>query len=114
MKCALAQQFTVLLVPLAVLPQVKPGATDATNAAKRIWGSASGEKRAPWQHLRETLTRSDISDDTKRQVITARGSPQPGEYHEHRDDGDVGGQQGNILRLDYRRRRPGGADGAQR
>jgi enterochelin esterase-like enzyme len=61
----------------------KPEVANATKAAKRAWESAPAEKKALWQQQREALKHIDLSEDMQRQVIIARGSPKPGEYHAH-------------------------------
>ena len=61
----------------------KPEVANATKAAKRAWESAPAEKKALWQQQREALKHIDLSEDTQRQIVIARGSPKPGEYHAH-------------------------------
>jgi enterochelin esterase-like enzyme len=61
----------------------KPEVANAAKAARRAWESAPAEKKALWQQQRDALTHIDLSEDTKRQVIIARGSPKPDEYHAH-------------------------------
>ena len=80
----------LLLAPLAALAQddkprdlKRPEVDIATKGAKRAWESAPAEKKALWQQQREALTHIDLSDDTQRQVVIARGSPEPGAYHAH-------------------------------
>ena len=73
----------LLLASLAAFTQAKPELANATKAAKRAWESAQEEKKALWQQQREALKHIDLSDDTRRQVIIARGSPEPGAYHAH-------------------------------
>ena len=63
--------------------QAKPEVANATKAAKRAWESAPAEKKALWQQQRDALIHIDLSDDTQRQIIIARGSPKPDEYHAH-------------------------------
>ncbi|MFN9917368.1 MAG: hypothetical protein ACK53L_32575 [Pirellulaceae bacterium] len=36
-----------------------------------------------WQQHRAALTHLDLSDDPERQIVIARGSPKPDEYHAH-------------------------------
>ena len=62
--------------------QAKPEVANATKAAKRAWESAPAEK-ALWQQQREALKHIDLSEDTKRQIIIARGGSGPGDYHAH-------------------------------
>ena len=73
----------LLLAPLAVFAQAKPEVANATKAAKRAWESAPAEKKALWQEQREALKHIDLSDDTQRQIIIARGGSGPEEYHAH-------------------------------
>jgi hypothetical protein len=73
----------MLLAPLAAFAQAKPEVANATKAAKRAWESAPDEKKALWQQQREALTHTDLADDTQRQIVIARGSSKPGEYHAH-------------------------------
>jgi hypothetical protein len=73
----------LLLAPLAAFAQAKPEVANATKAAKRAWEYAPAEKKALWQQQREALKHIDLSQDTARQIVIARGSPAPGEYHAH-------------------------------
>jgi len=70
----------LLLAPLAAFAQAKPEVANATKAARRAWESAPAEKKALWQQQREALKHLDLSEDTKRQIVIARGSPEPGAY----------------------------------
>jgi hypothetical protein len=79
----IALLLALLLAPLAALAQAKPEVANATKAAKRAWESAPAEKKALWQQQREVLKHIDLSEDTQRQIIIARGSPEPGDYHAH-------------------------------
>jgi hypothetical protein len=63
--------------------QAKPEVANATKAAKRAWESAPAETKALWQRQRDALINIDLSEDTQRQIIIARGSPKPDEYHAH-------------------------------
>jgi len=79
-----------LLAPLAALAQddeprnlKKPEVDIATKGAKRAWESAPAEKKALWLQHREALTHIDLSEDKQRQIILARGTTEPGEYHAH-------------------------------
>lgn len=83
MKLTPALLTALLLAPLAVFAQEKPEVANATKAAKRAWESAPAEKKALWEQQREVLKHIDLSEDTQRQVIIARGSPEPGAYHAH-------------------------------
>jgi enterochelin esterase-like enzyme len=62
--------------PTAALAQAKPEVANATKAAKRAWESAPAEKKALWQQQRDTLKNIDLSEDTTRQIIIARGTPE--------------------------------------
>jgi hypothetical protein len=61
----------------------KPEVEIATKGAKRAWESASAEKKALWLQHRKALTHIDLSEDRQRQIVIARGSPKPEEYHAH-------------------------------
>ncbi len=60
-----------------------PEAEVATKGGPRAAESAPSDKKALWLQHRESLTHIDLSDDTQRQIVIARGSPKPGEYHAH-------------------------------
>ena len=75
----------LLLVPLSAFAQnesapnlAKPEVALASKAAKRAWESAPAKTKARWQQQRDALTNIDLAADTKRQVVIARGSPEPG------------------------------------
>lgn len=55
----------------------------AAKAARRPWRDAPAEKQAAWQVERDAITSIDLSGDTARQVVIARGSPAPEAYHAH-------------------------------
>ncbi|MEI6248945.1 MAG: hypothetical protein WCP67_10405, partial [Verrucomicrobiota bacterium] len=81
---------TLLLAPMAAFAQneeprdlKKPEVEIATRGAKRAWESAPAEKKALWLQHREALTHIDLSEDRQRQIVIARGSPKPEEYHAH-------------------------------
>jgi hypothetical protein len=81
MKHNLTLITVLLLIPLVVFAQAKPEAANATKAAKRAWEFAPAEKQALWLQQREALTHIDLVDETQRQVVIARGTPN--EYHAH-------------------------------
>ena len=83
MKRSLTLLTALLLAHLAAFAQAKPEVANATRAAKRAWESAPAEVKARWQQQRDALNHIDFSQDTHRQVIIARGSPKPDEYHAH-------------------------------
>ena len=83
MKPILALLTTLLLAPLAAFGQAKPEAANATKSAKRAWESAPADKKAFWLQQRDALIHINLSDDTNRQIVIARGSPEPDEYHAH-------------------------------
>jgi hypothetical protein len=83
MKNTLIPLAALLLASPALLAQEKPEVVNATKAAKRAWESAPVEKKAFWQQQREALKHIDFADDIKRQIVIARGSPKPDEYHAH-------------------------------
>ena len=61
----------------------KPEVAIATKAAKRAWEFAPPEKKALWQQQRDALINLDLSEDTQRQIIIARGTSEPDGYHAH-------------------------------
>lgn len=73
--------FALILFPLAVYAQAKPGVASVIQAAKRAWESAPAEKKMLWQQQREALQHIDLSEDTSRQIVIARGTPE--DYHAH-------------------------------
>ena len=73
----------LLLAPLAAFAQAKPEVAKASMAAKRAWESAPAEKKALWLQHREALKHVDLSDDTQRQVVIARGTREASAYHAH-------------------------------
>jgi hypothetical protein len=75
--------FALLLAPLAAFVQAKHEVANATKAVKRAWESAPAEKKTLWQQQREAFKHIDLSEETQRQIVIARGSPEPGEYHAH-------------------------------
>lgn len=83
MKPTLTLLTALLLAPLAGFAQAKPEVDNATKAARRAWESAPSEEKALWQQHREALKHIDLSEDTKRQTVIARGTPEPGGYHAH-------------------------------
>lgn len=72
-----------LFEPMFLFAQEKPEVKNAAKAAKRAWESAPPEQKALWQQHREALVCIDLSEDIQRQVVIARGSPEPGGYHAH-------------------------------
>jgi hypothetical protein len=73
----------LIFTPFTAFSQAKPEVANANQAAKRAWESAPDEQKALWQRQREALTHIDLADDTKRQIVIARGSPSADEYHAH-------------------------------
>jgi hypothetical protein len=79
----------LLFVTLSVSAQeentnlARPEVALADKASRRAWESAPAEKKALWQQQRDALQYVDLADDTNRQVVIARGSPAPGDYHAH-------------------------------
>jgi hypothetical protein len=71
----------LLLAPIAAFAQAKPEVANATKAAQIAWKSAPAKKQALWLQQREVLTHIDLVDDTRRQIVIARGTP--AEYHAH-------------------------------
>ncbi len=80
---ALTILAALLLAPPAAFTQAKPEVANATKAAKRAWESAPAEKKTLWQQQREALKHIDLSEDTPRQIVIARGSQKTGDYHAH-------------------------------
>ena len=83
MKPTLTLLTALLFTPLAAFAQAKLEVANATKAAKRASESAPAEKKALWLQHRAVLKHIDLSEDTQRQVIIARGSTEPSEYHAH-------------------------------
>jgi hypothetical protein len=83
MKSAITLLAPLLFAPLAAFTQAKPEVANATKAAKRAWESAPAEKKALWQQQRDALKHIDLAEETQRQIVIARGSPKPDEYHAH-------------------------------
>ncbi len=81
--------FCVLVTTLAASGQeentklAKPEVALADKASKRAWEFAPAETKARWQQHRDALIYIDLSEDTQRQIVIARGSPNPDEYHAH-------------------------------
>lgn len=80
MKRTLLLLTTLLLAPIAVFAQAKP---EVAKAAKHAWESAPAEKKSLWQQHREALKHVDLSVDSQRQTIIARGTSKPDAYHAH-------------------------------
>jgi hypothetical protein len=90
MKSAFRFLAILPLAPVAASAQTsevrdpaKPEVALATKAARRAWEFTPPEKKALWQRQRDALINIDLAADTKRQVVIARGSPEPGAYHAH-------------------------------
>ena len=83
MKPTLNLLTALLLAPLAVVAQEKPKIAEATKVAKRPWELAPAERQKQWQDQRDALISIDLSEDTKRHIFIARGTPNPEEYHAH-------------------------------
>jgi hypothetical protein len=83
MKTTLTFLTALLQAPLATFAQAKPEVANVAKAARRAWESAPAEKKALWQQHREAMKHIDLADDTQRQIVIARGSSKPGEYHAH-------------------------------
>ena len=69
--------------PPTAFPQAKPEVANAAKAAKRAWEDALPEKKSLWLQHREALKHIDLSNDTQRQIVVARGSLEPEAYHAH-------------------------------
>jgi hypothetical protein len=61
----------------------KPEVALADKASKRAWENAPEEKKKSWEEQRDALGYLDLSGDTGRQIVIARGSPDPEAYHAH-------------------------------
>jgi len=83
MRSTLTLLTALLLAPLVGNAQDKPALKPDTKAPARVWESAPAEKQKHWQQQRDALKNIDLSDDTKRQIVIARGTPKPEEYHAH-------------------------------
>ena len=73
----------LLLAPLATQAQADAQIANAIKGPARAWESAPAEKKAAWAAQRDALRTIDLSDDVKRQVVVAQGSPAPDAYHAH-------------------------------
>ena len=67
---------------------VQTSAGDATVGAasrgpRRAWEFAAPETKADWLRQRDALVCIDLATDTQRQVVIARGTPDPDAYHAH-------------------------------
>jgi hypothetical protein len=82
MKPALTLLAVLLLAPLAKI-HAADAVGNAAKAAARGWQNAPAEKKTLWQRHKDALKILDISTETNRHVIIARGSPEPGAYHAH-------------------------------
>jgi hypothetical protein len=62
-----------------------PPATSTVQPATRVrpWQNAPADTQAAWTRHRDALQAIDLSGDTARQVIIARGGPGPEDYHAH-------------------------------
>ena len=54
----------------------KPEVEIAAKGAKRAWESAPAEKKTLWLQHHEALNHIDVFEDTQRQIIVARGTPE--------------------------------------
>jgi hypothetical protein len=70
----------LLLVTLTTGADANPPVAPA-RPARPAWQNASPEKQALWQRHKDALTILDISEETKRQVVLAQGTPEA--YHAH-------------------------------
>lgn len=82
MRLAAAFLSALLLATPTVLPAAD-GVGDAATVAARGWQNAPAEKRALWQRHKDAMEILDISTETNRQLVIARGGPGPEEYHAH-------------------------------
>lgn len=83
MKPALPLLAALLLAPWAAFAQADAQIGNAIKGPARAWESAPAEKKAAWAAQRDALRTIDLSDDVKRQVVVAQGSPAPDAYHAH-------------------------------
>lgn len=67
--------FAVVLTSSSPLHADEPIVTE-TKVSKRTWESAPTERKARWKQQRDFLKHIDLSKDTQRQVIIARGTPE--------------------------------------
>ena len=79
--------FTILTALLLALPvafaQADAQIGNAVKGPARAWENAPYATKASWAAQREALRYVDLADDGSRQIVIARGSPLPGEYHAH-------------------------------
>ena len=83
MRPTLTLLTALLLAPWAAFAQADAQIGNAIKGPARAWESAPAEKKAAWAAQRDALRTIDLSDDVKRQVVVAQGSPAPDAYHAH-------------------------------
>ena len=85
------RSVVVLLIACVVSPRIAcgqekaptPSAAADVKATRRAWMNAPADKQAAWQGERDAIRNVDLSSDTTRQVVIARGGPEPEAYHAH-------------------------------
>jgi hypothetical protein len=85
------RSVVVLLIACVVSPRIAcgqekaptPSAAADVKATRRAWMNAPANKQAAWQSERDAIRNIDLSSDTTRQVVIARGGPEPEAYHAH-------------------------------
>lgn len=80
MKTPLLLVAAFVLSPLPPL-LAKDDIANATKTSRRAWENAPAEKKNAWQQQFKALRAIDISEQTDRQVVLARGNAE--EYHAH-------------------------------
>ena len=83
MKSTLALLAALLLAPPVAFAQADAQIGNAVKGPARAWENAPDATKASWAAQREALRYVDLADDGSRQIVIARGSPQPGDYHAH-------------------------------
>ena len=81
MKKRAASPFLVLLLVTLTAGADAPPPVAPARPARPAWQHASPETQALWQRHKDALTILDISEEAKRQVVIAQGTPEA--YHAH-------------------------------
>ena len=77
MKSTLALLAALLLAPPVAFAQADAQIGNAVKGPARALENAPDATKASWAAQREALRYVDLADDGSRQIVIARGSPQP-------------------------------------
>jgi hypothetical protein len=75
--------FSRLMIVTLLVVAAPAVVAEATRPARRGWMDAPPAVQAAWQTQRDAILHVDLSADTARQIVIARGSPDPAAYHAH-------------------------------